>query len=68
MEAAADQAAGENETGGAGFVTDLEVAEPDLEFYSKVAQRPFGGENTATALSVIDCVLPASSQGVGDGD
>lgn len=68
VEPVADQAAGEDETGGTRFVADLEGGELDIEFFGEFAQGPFGGEDTASARSVIDGVLAGSPGGVGDGD
>ncbi len=68
VESVADQAAGEDESGGARLVADLEVAEPDIEFFGELAQGPFRGENTAAAGSVIDGVFTGFPGGIGDGD
>ena len=68
VESVADQSAGEDETGGTCFVTDLEGGELDTEFFGEFAQSSFGGEDTAAAGSVIDGVVAGSPGGVGDGD
>ena len=58
----------EDESGGSGFITDMQIPELDFEFGSEFTQGSFGGEIATAAFSVVNWILPRSRESVGNGD
>ena len=68
LEAELEEPACEDETGRPRLVADLQVAERDLQFRGQFAQCALGGDEGAGAFAVVDGVLPAAADRVGDSD